>query len=219
MSLLLTLTSAVAWTLAYSAAIRIGWQQRTYAVPATALALNLAWEWLYAAHGLAVRPRAAQTWVNVVWGLADVAILVTLVRWGRRELPLFVGRRLFVTWVVGLVTVAAGVQVLFIVEFGFASSRSAVYSSFLQNLLMSGLFIAMFVSRGGPRGQSLVIAVAKWLGTLAPTLLFGVLRHLVFALGIGLLCSVVDLAYVGLLLWTGPGDRSGRTTSRNQRFR
>src|SRR5689334_14837729 len=33
---------------------------------------------------------------------------------------------------------------------------------------MSGLFIAMFVGRRGSRGQSLVIAGAKWIGTLAP---------------------------------------------------
>jgi hypothetical protein len=38
---------------------------------------------------------------------------------------------------------------------------------------MSGLFIAMFVARRGPRGQSILLAVAKWIGTLAPTILFG----------------------------------------------
>jgi hypothetical protein len=71
----------------------------------------------------------------------------------------------------------------------------------LQNLLMSGLFIAMFVARRGPRGQSLVIAVAKWLGTLAPTILFGFLADSLFVIGIGLLCSVFDIAYIGLLVW------------------
>lgn len=200
MSLLLTLTSAVAWTLVYAEAIRIGWRERTYALPAAALALNLAWEWLYAGHGLLVRPGDAQTWVDVVWGLADLAILVTFLRWGRRELPSFVSRQLFVAGAVCLLLGSAAVQLLFVAEFGFAGSRSAVYSSFLQNLVMSGLFVGLFLSRGGPRGQSVLIAVAKWLGTLAPTLLFGVLRHSVLALGIGLLCSVTDLAYLGLLL-------------------
>ncbi|HEY5222228.1 MAG TPA: hypothetical protein VIJ18_04135, partial [Microbacteriaceae bacterium] len=73
------------------------------------------------------------------------------------------------------------------------------YSAFLQNLLMSGLFIAMLVVRRGARGQSMVIAIAKWLGTLAPTILIGVLGNLPFIIGIGLLCSVFDLIYIGML--------------------
>ena len=75
-----------------------------------------------------------------------------------------------------------------------------MYSAFLQNLLMSGLFIAMFIARGGARGQSLTIAVAKWLGTLAPTIQWGLLSFSPFVLGVGLACSVLDLAYLGLLL-------------------
>jgi hypothetical protein len=73
------------------------------------------------------------------------------------------------------------------------------YSAFLQNLLMSGLFIAMLVARRGARGQSMVIAVAKWLGTLAPTILIGVLGGYQFILWIGVLCSVLDLIYIGLV--------------------
>jgi hypothetical protein len=46
-----------------------------------------------------------------------------------------------------------------------------------------------------------VIAVAKWLGTLAPTILIGVLGNLPFILWIGILCSVFDLIYIGLVWW------------------
>jgi predicted lipid-binding transport protein (Tim44 family) len=42
--------------------------------------------------------------------------------------------------------------------------------------------------------------VAKWIGTLAPTIVFGILAGSAFILGVGLLCSVFDLAYLGLLL-------------------
>jgi len=59
----------------------------------------------------------------------------------------------------------------------------------------------MFVARRGPRGQSIVIAVAKWIGTLAPTIAFGALAGSMFILGLGILCSVFDLAYLGLLIW------------------
>jgi hypothetical protein len=79
--------------------------------------------------------------------------------------------------------------------------KAAQYSAFLQNLLMSGLFIAMFIARRGPRGQTLLIATAKWIGTLAPTILFGFMNGSSFIIGIGLLCSVFDLTYIGLLVW------------------
>lgn len=200
MALFLTAVSGLAWTLVYIEAIRLGFRYRTYAMPVAALGLNIAWEWTYAIRDLATDP-GLQAWVNLVWALADVVILYTFFRNGRREFPRFVSRALFVSF--GLLIVASSflIQWLFIAEFGAAGMKAAEYSAFLQNLLMSGLFIAMFVARRGPRGQSLLIAVAKWLGTLAPTILFGFLGHSVFVIGIGLLCSVFDLAYIGLLLW------------------
>jgi hypothetical protein len=89
------------------------------------------------------------------------------------------------------------VQLLFVVEFGW--EHAARYAAFLQNLLMSGLFIAMFAARAGLRGQSLLIGVAKWIGTLAPTVAFGWLGNSPLILGLGALCSLFDLAYIGLL--------------------
>lgn len=80
----------------------------------------------------------------------------------------------------------------------------ARYSAFLQNLLMSVLFINMLVQRKSSEGQSMLIAVGKWLGTLAPTILFGLLgtggvkpSSLILALGI--FCSIFDLIYIWLL--------------------
>ena len=70
---------------------------------------------------------------------------------------------------------------------------------------MSVLFIDMFVQRGGSEGQSLYIAVSKWLGTLAPTILFGIVGDGGFPKGsslilvLGIFCSVFDLIYVWLL--------------------
>jgi len=198
MLLALTLLSGVAWTVVYAFAIRIGFQQRTYAIPAAALALNIAWESIYAVRGLATN-LSVQTFVNVAWGLADVVIVYTFLRFGRKELPGFVSRPMFVALSILIFAAAYIIQWLFIVEFGW--TEASRYSAFLQNLLMSGLFIAMFVARQGMRGQSIVIAAAKWIGTLAPTIAFGAIAGSAFILGLGILCSVFDLAYLGLLLW------------------
>jgi hypothetical protein len=198
MVLALTLLSGVAWTVVYVVAIRIGFQQKTYAIPAAALALNIAWESIFATHGL-VADLSIQTFVNLAWAVADLLIIYTFLRYGRRELPGFVSRPMFITWCILLLATAYIVQWLFIVEFGWLDASR--YAAFLQNLLMSGLFIAMFVARGGPRGQSIIIAIAKWIGTLAPAIVFGALAGSALILGLGILCSVFDLAYLGLLLW------------------
>jgi hypothetical protein len=39
----LTLISGLAWTIVYIDSIRIGFRQKTYAMPMAALALNFAW--------------------------------------------------------------------------------------------------------------------------------------------------------------------------------
>jgi hypothetical protein len=108
-------------------------------------------------------------------------------------------------------------MISFAVEFGFlrefGEAVGAGYSAFLQNLLMSVLFIEMLGRRGTSRGQSLLIAVNKWIGTLAPTILFGVLGDGGFPKGsflivmLGGLCSVFDVIYIGMLVRISRRDR------------
>jgi hypothetical protein len=194
--LFLTVVSGLAWTVVYAEAIRLGFRDRTYAIPVAAVALNFTWEVVHASHSVATGI-TAQGVFNIVWGLADVLIVYTFLRFGRAELPSWVTRRLFIGWALILGVTSFAVQLLFVVEFGW--DDAARYAAFLQNLLMSGLFIAMFVVRGGSRGQSLVIAVAKWIGTLAPTVVFGWYGNSPLVLGVGALCSIFDVAYIGLL--------------------
>jgi hypothetical protein len=206
--LFLTVVSGVAWTAVYVEAVRIGFRDRSYAIPAAALALNFAWEVIYASRSVAT-VLSVQGVFNIVWALADVAILYTFFRFGRAELPPWMTRKLFLGWALLLGVTAFAVQLLFVAEFGWEAAPR--YSAFLQNLLMSGLFIAMFVARGGARGQSLLVAVAKWIGTLAPSIVFGWFASSPLILGVGALCSVFDLVYIGLMLRarTGPSGTAG----------
>jgi len=196
MALLLTVLSGLAWTIVYAEGIRLGFRDRSYAIPLAALGLNLAWEWTYGIYGL-LGPPTAQSVINLVWAVADVIIVYTFFRFGRAEFPTLT-RAVFVGWGLLVIGVSFAVQLLLIREFGL--NDAARYSAFLQNLLMSGLFIAMLVARRGLRGQSLVIAVAKWIGTLAPTILFGALHRSALILGLGLMCTLLDVIYIGLIL-------------------
>ena len=91
------------------------------------------------------------------------------------------------------------VQISFIVEFGLADHLSAQYSAFIQNLIMSIAFINMLHKRNSSDGQSLLLAAAKWIGTLAPTITMGILSTNYVVLVCGLLCSVYDILYIALL--------------------
>ena len=91
MILFLTVVSGIAWTAVYVEAIRVGFRDRSYAVPAAALALNFAWEAIYASRSAATA-LSVQGVFNIVWALADVVILYTFFRFGRAELPAWVTR-------------------------------------------------------------------------------------------------------------------------------
>jgi len=205
--LALTLISGICWTVVYVDGIRLGFKHRSYAIPFFALALNISWELIYTYHGFKTEI-GAQTIINTAWLLLDAGILFTYFKFGRRyspwnpAAPAYISKW-FMPWSALVLVAAFGVEFSFTKE--FSVTVAAGYSAFLQNLLMSVLFIGMLVRRGSREGQSLTIAVSKWLGTLAPTILFGVVGDAGFPNGsvlillVGLLCSVFDLIYIWLL--------------------
>ncbi|HJZ82962.1 MAG TPA: hypothetical protein VKD91_21525 [Pyrinomonadaceae bacterium] len=218
--LILTIISGVCWTIVYLEGIRVGFRDKSYAIPFYALALNFAWESLYTYFGFRTNGVTVQNIFNAVWFMFDIAILYTYFKFGRKYFrsgvkePASLADGTFVAWsILGLVT-AFAVEYAFIKEFGVA--KGAGYSAFPQNLLMSILFIAMLVKRGSREGQSLLIAVNKWMGTLAPTILYGLIGEGGFPRGsflilvIGMLCTVFDLIYIRMLFTFGSRAASGR---------
>ena len=219
--LILTVISGICWTIVYIDGIRVGFRDKSYAIPFYALALNFAWEFLYTVLGFRHQGVTVQNVINAVWFTFDIGILYTYFKFGMKyfgslygaavtaghsdksEPPAIAGRTGFIGWsILGLITGFA-VQYAFRREFGIG--RGAGYLAFSQNLLMSVLFIAMLWRRGSREGQSLTIAVNKWIGTLAPTILYGALGEGDFPHGsfliltLGIFCSVFDLIYIWLL--------------------
>src|ERR1044071_2365493 len=190
---LLTVISGVCWTIVYIQGIRIGFRDKSYAIPFYALALNFAWELLYTFYGFRINGLNVQNVFSAVWLTFDVGILYTYFKFGRKYFPPLdivaqtsvcdstgahrlksvpqKSKSAFIAWSVLALFTAVLIQYAIRREFGVA--KGAGYSAFLQNLLMSILFITMLVRRGGREGQSLMIAINKWIGTLAPTILYG----------------------------------------------
>jgi len=196
MTELLALAGGLAWAFAYIEAVRIGFRDKTYAIPSAILIFNLTWELFYAVYGYAAH-WGMQAGINILWLLTDIAVFITFLKFGRREFPVFVTRSLFAGWIFLVFASSFIVNASFIYKMGWEAG--ALYSAFLSNVVMSGLFIAMFVSRRGGRGQSLGVAIAKYIGTLAATIHFGYLDNMPAMLMLGSICTLFDLVYITLL--------------------
>ena len=197
MNMFLTLVSGICWSIVYLELIRLGFKDKTYGMPLFALGLNLAWEAIYTYTTLiqeAYGPAGVQAVVNLVWLALDIIILVTYFKYGRKYFPKSLDQKYFVPGSILVLASCAVAQALFAIEFG--TRVAPAYAAFIQNFIMSILFLALLFGREGTEGQSMVIAVAKWIGTLAPTMLFG---GNPLVLGFGVMCSVFDIIYIVLL--------------------
>ncbi len=198
MTLALTIISGLCWTWVYIEAGRLGFKQKSYAIPVFALALNFAWETVNTYIGFAYGGQSGiQQLIEIVWAACDVLIVITYFRHGIRYWPRGLTKAHFLLGSLLIFATGFAIQILFVTEFG--RTDGAKDAAFLQNLLMSVLFIDMLFKRSGPEGQSQVIAVNKWIGTAAPTLQYGLLGGDSFVLGIGLLCFLFDVSYILLL--------------------
>src|ERR1700760_209781 len=116
-SLLLTLLSGIAWTIVYIDSIRIGFKHKTYAMPFWALALNIAWEFLYAFLGLKDVNISVQDVVNIIWFLLDCCILFTYFKYGYEEFPKTFSKKMFYIWGVSGLVCSLFIQHSFYAEF------------------------------------------------------------------------------------------------------
>jgi len=199
----LPLISGIFWTIVYIDSIRVGIRDKSYAMPLWALGLNIAWELIYAVLGYQHSGLDMQTIINAVWFLCDIGLVYTFFKYGRKYFPKNVSPGWFPLWGALVIAVSFLIQVTFLKEFTYAAAPA--YSAYLQNLLMSLLFIAMLIQRNSSEGQTMLIAVSKFLGSLAPTILIGVIGFSAtsepspFILKIGLLMALFDLIYIWML--------------------
>lgn len=200
MTLFLTLLSGVAWTIVYIELIRNGFKYKTYAIPLFALGLNIAWEIIYSVNDLIISGNSSgiQGSVNLVWACFDIIIVYTYFKYGKKYFPER-AIRYFVPFSILVFATCFAIQFAF--YFSFEAIPAAQYSAFLQNAAMSILFLTMLFNRTSTAGQSVLMAFSKWIGTLAPTLLMGVLTDInSYIIICGVICSVFDIIYIIFLV-------------------
>jgi hypothetical protein len=201
----LLLMMGMGWTIAYIAVIYKGFKEKTYGIPMFAIFFNLSWEIIYGLfvpyiYGISSYLVESMT---IIWLLCDILIFYTLIKYGKKHFPKNVDARWFIPAVVlGLATAFLFVLLMFLAFY----DHTGIYGmmiAYMVNLIMSILFINMLISRGTAEGQSMVIAVSKFIGSFAPALsvilFYPWVNNVLLVIYLGLACSVFDIIYIILL--------------------
>lgn len=207
MPLFLTAVSGITWSIVYISLLYHGFKDKACGMPLFALALNITWEFIYAYRieiGF-ITGETPDTWAmhaqgigTIVWAVLDCLLLYLYFRYEKRSFPRRT-RKFFIPFNILVLISSFLLQIAFCLEFN--RTRAPEYSAFIQNVLMSILFLNNLFSRKGTKGQSVIMAFCKWLGTLAPAILMGVMRELnIFIIICAIICSTFDIIYIVILI-------------------
>ena len=145
----LTLTCGICWTIAYILIIIRSFKDKTYGMPFWALAFNISWEAIFSFVFL-FTTMPLQTLINRIWLLFDAAIVVAYFLYGQKEWPAAISKKWFYPYSL-LVLITAFLFVYFLSA--ELNNRKGTYAAFIQNLMMSWLFIPMLISRQSGQGS------------------------------------------------------------------
>lgn len=189
--LLTFIMEAIFWLGAYVLIVRHSFREKIHGMPVVAMCGNISWEFIL---GLGLYPACPVYWadcpqqimgpVTLLAALIDAFILYTILRFGRdqfRQYPAI--HKTFPYLVFAGVIAATGIIYLFMTElytaniygaqvdgatpeFVRAGLQGGIFTGWGLALMMGLLFIAMILSRGDLRGQSLYIALFMMLGNI-----------------------------------------------------
>jgi hypothetical protein len=181
---------AVFWLGAYALIIRHSFKEKIHGMPVAAMCGNISWEFIL---GLGLFPACPAYWANcpervmgpitLLAALLDAFILYTIIRFGRDQFETPLIRKYFPGLVLLGVAIAAAIIFSFmsdlytanfygarvgdtVPEFLQAGLQGGIFTGWGLALMMAVLFIAMLISRGDVRGQSLYIGLFMGLGNL-----------------------------------------------------
>jgi hypothetical protein len=161
----LMIVGGLFWSITYILIIRRGFKDKTYGMPLAALCANISWEGIFSF----IYPHSPpQLYINYIWFLIDVVIVMQFVKYGRSEFPSLSKKKFIAMFLFALLTFFG---LVFSITREFNDLQGA-YAAFGQNLMMSVLFIVMLLNRNDLRGQSIFIALFKMLGTAISSIAF-----------------------------------------------
>ena len=193
LSLLVAATMGLSWTIVYLLVIYRSFKDKQCGMPSVAMAFNLSWEFLYSFMFYDAQSNL-QLWINRVWFVFDVVIFVAFLLYGAKQWNKLY-HKFFVPYTVSIVLSAF--LLLYFLQLDFGDS-AITYSAFTMNVLMSWMFITMFLKQQDLKGQAFGIAFFKMLGTAAATIIL-FQRYSQFLQVMGVLCFILDMIYIILM--------------------
>ena len=152
--------SVLAWTIAYLSIVYYGFADRTYGMPMPALAANLSWEAIWA---FVIKPFSDIGHVlTIPWFCVDLIVAMQCVLYGGNDATEPFLRRYYRWLFLAAIAIAFPIMYWSFKEF---NDWYAEFTASGDSLLISVLFVGLLIRRRGVSGQSMVIAVSKWLGT------------------------------------------------------
>ncbi|MBC6003273.1 MAG: hypothetical protein E6902_00105 [Paeniclostridium sordellii] len=203
--LFLQLSCGIFWIMTYIIIIYKSFKDKTCGMPLFALALNLAWEFTFSFIYPPENLLMARI-MFILWLILDLIILYTFFKYGYENLKyknLITKKELNIFAILDILFLIIFI-ILFVNDISILYENSIVQASGfianLQNLIMSILFVNMILNRGNTLGQSIFIAIFKWIGTLAIAILkfSNMLPSTNTELLIIMLIQVFDIIYIHL---------------------
>ena len=187
MEVVLNLTSGICWGLAYLVAVQRGIKHKTWCFPKIAICQNIAWETLIVFERIiSSSPFNVSFGIQLICCLLDFGILATWLVFDRGH-----SHRTVQNIILVLIVTAIMYLLVYVLEYW-------AIVAFAINLIMSVAFIVR-MQHDTSDWTSKCIGICKLLGTLAATVLSGILTWNPMILWLGGLCLLFDLYYLAML--------------------
>jgi hypothetical protein len=190
----------LAWIACYALIIRRGFVDKTCGMPLFALAVNFAWEVMW---GFVIPDQPPMGAVNKAWAIVDLVIVAQFFAYMPRRMPSILPRPSF--YPLSLLVFGFGLGVVILGSYEFKDwELGGGYIAYLDNFMMSMLFVGWALHRTDVDGQSLWIGVTKLLGTVAVSVAQFELNDAIlggspFLNLLFVACAVADVVYIWLL--------------------
>ncbi|KAJ3166919.1 hypothetical protein HDU88_003008 [Geranomyces variabilis] len=191
------LVMGVAWVTCYAAMAVTNFKDKSYGMPMLCLCLNLSWEVIMTTlHPVVV---TEVYWASVLWVLFDLVLFYQTWLYARNEFTAYPFLRQRTTLLLAAGVIFGFPGILFFLEYAH-DFRLGLLAGLVLNTALAVSYVAMLVNRGSSRGQSMVIAVTKGVGSAAAWVLnIGLGYDHNFLLYLYVLNVATDLVYaIGL---------------------
>ena len=153
---------AISWLITYVLIIARTILDKTSAIPLLAVTVNIVWEFIY---GFILEPGSDFIHIfSVFWFLLDFVIIILVVKYSKDAITTYLDKQVSYLWFIFFLLASS----FGIVYFSFInlSDPEGQYTGYGVNLLMTYLFIDKYFRQKTLAGQSLYVAIFKFLGTL-----------------------------------------------------